>query len=213
MDQPPARGRGDRDNVVIATQKPYPLAGNVPGTTSGGTFSATGAGNGAPCLPAGTSELRRRRTPERCPSTPARAPTRPFRGAAWRTSDSPSTTPKWWDGRQLLAHDRRGLGRQVNLTGPTTGPFAGTDGSPGIVLYQDAGTQANYGFDAQTGDAATIDLTGVVYNASLTNYGANSPQDYWDGRGGGIPFYAGGTLQTGFGAGWTQRAGAVRVAR
>ena len=90
-----------------------------------------------------------------------------------------------------------GAGAQVNLSGPTTGPYAGVDGSPGIVLYQDPGTQANYGFDAEAGDAAAITLTGVVYNASLTNYGANSPQDYWDGNGGGIPFYAGGTLQTG----------------
>lgn len=70
------------------------------------------------------------------------------------------------------------------------------------MLYQDAGTQGNYGFDALTGDAADIDLTGVVYNASLSNYGKNSPEDFWDGSLGGIPFYAGGSLQTGFGAGW-----------
>ena len=62
-------------------------------------------------------------------------------------------------------------GAQVNLTGPTTGPYAGVNGAPGIVLYQDPGTQANYGFNAEAGDAATINLTGVVYNASLTNYG------------------------------------------
>ncbi len=77
------------------------------------------------------------------------------------------------------------------------------------MLYQDPDTQTNYGFDAEPGDAATITLTGVVYNASLANYGASSPQDYWDGEGGGIPFYAGGTLQTGFGAGWASRPGAV----
>ena len=55
----------------------------------------------------------------------------------------------------------------------------------------------------------------MVYNASLSNYGANSPQDYWDGPGGGIPFYAGGTLQTGFGAGFptgpTQSAGSFTI--
>jgi hypothetical protein len=106
-------------------------------------------------------------------------------------------------------------GATVNLTGPSTGPYAGVDGSPGIVLYQDPGTQANYGFDAEAADSATINLTGVVYNASLTNYGQNSPADFWDGSGGGIPFYAGGTLQTGYGAGWSngpaQSAGSVTL--
>jgi hypothetical protein len=49
----------------------------------------------------------------------------------------------------------------------------------------------------------------------LTNYGGDAPQDYWDGEGGGIPFYAGGTLQTGFGAGWsdgpTESSGSVKL--
>jgi len=94
-------------------------------------------------------------------------------------------------------------GAQVNLTGPTSGAYAGTNGSPGIALYQDPNTQANYGFNAEPGDGATINITGVVYNASLSTYGANAPLDYWDGVGGGIPFYAGGTLQTGYGAGWS----------
>ena len=71
------------------------------------------------------------------------------------------------------------------------------------MLYQDPNTQANYGFDAQAGDGADITINGVVYNASLSNYGADAPLDYWDGTGGGIPFYAGGTLQAGFGAGWS----------
>ncbi|MGH9018650.1 MAG: hypothetical protein ACRDY1_12950, partial [Acidimicrobiales bacterium] len=44
---------------------------------------------------------------------------------------------------------------------------------------------------------------GVVYDASLTDYGADAPLDYWDGTGGGIPFYAGGTLQAGYGTGWS----------
>jgi hypothetical protein len=47
-----------------------------------------------------------------------------------------------------------------------------------LVLYQDPDTQANYGFNAEAGDDATINLTGVVYNASLTDYGADSPLDY-----------------------------------
>ena len=56
-------------NVVIATQNPYPMAGNVPGTTSGGTFSATGSGNGAPCLPAGTTTTTSGSTPSEVSST------------------------------------------------------------------------------------------------------------------------------------------------
>jgi hypothetical protein len=76
-----------------------------------------------------------------------------------------------------------------------------------MALYQDPTQQANYGFDAETGDSATIQVNGVVYNASLSNYGASAPQDYWDGVGGGVPFYAGGTLQTGFGAGWPSTMG------
>ena len=91
----------------------------------------------------------------------------------------------------------------MNLTGPTSGPYAGVNGQPGLVLYQDPTIQANYGFDAEAGASADIDITGAVYDVSLSNYGDNAPLDYWDGVGGGIPFYAGGTLQTGYGAGWS----------
>jgi hypothetical protein len=90
----------------------------------------------------------------------------------------------------------------VSLTGPTTGAYGGS-GSDGIVFYQDPDTPANYGFDAGTGDSAAITVNGVVYNASLPNYGNGGPLDYWDGIGGGVPFYQGGTLQTGFGTGWS----------
>jgi hypothetical protein len=93
-------------------------------------------------------------------------------------------------------------GAKVTLTGPTTGAFGSTTG-PGVVLYQDSGVPANFGFDAEAGDSADIVLNGVVYNASLGDYGASAPQDYWDGQLGGIPFYNGGTLQTGYGTGWS----------
>jgi hypothetical protein len=103
----------------------------------------------------------------------------------------------------------------VTLTGATSGAYGGGDGTPGIVLYQDPNTQANDGFDAEAGDAATIAITGVVYNASLTDDGAEAPLDYWDGVGGGVPFYAGGTLQAGYGTGWSdgpaESAGSVTV--
>ena len=41
-------------NVLLATNNPYPLAGNVPGSNGSGGFVASGSGNGAPCLPKGT---------------------------------------------------------------------------------------------------------------------------------------------------------------
>src|ERR1700722_11193511 len=91
----------------------------------------------------------------------------------------------------------------VSLSGPTTGAYAAESKWTVLVLYQDPNTQANYGFDAEPGDSAQINVTGVVYDVSLSSYGANAPLDYWDGVGGGIPFYSGGTLQTGYGTGWS----------
>ncbi len=193
-------------NVVITSENPYPMLGNtLNGTTTGG--------NGAPCLPADVMS-----------SAPAGAGAQPQhevdQGMLSKTScgggspalygveaytDSPiqEDTSIWGTGNNFSVMIGGVAGAKVSLQGPTTGPYAGTDGSPGMVLYQDPGEQANYGFDAEAGDGAAVDLTGVVYNASLTNYGANAPLDYWDGQGGGVPFYAGGTLQTGYGTGWS----------
>jgi hypothetical protein len=207
-------GPGDSvtgSNVVIATQNPYPVAGNVPGSVSGGTFTATGAGNGAPCLPPSTqtSAASGGGSAENETSSTACSGTNSTLNGVVAYTDWPiavdSSMVGTGDNFSLMIGG--GPNSSVNLSGPTTGPYAGTDGSPGIVFYQDPGTQANYGFNAESGDAATIDLTGVVYNASLTSYGADAPQDFWDGKSGGIPFYAGGTLQTGFGAGWTSSTG------
>ncbi|MGD0379799.1 MAG: Tad domain-containing protein [Acidimicrobiales bacterium] len=204
------------NNIVISTKSPYPLAGNVPGTVSGGKFAATGGGNGAPCLPSGTmtSAASGGGSPESEISSTACAGTNSSLYGAVAYGDT-TYVP---DPNLVGTGDNFSLmiggasGATVNLTGPTTGPYAGTDGSPGVVLYQDSNpqdpnSQANYGFDAQSGDAAAITITGVVYNASLAGYGDSSPTDYWDGVSGGIPFYAGGTLQTGFGAGWTSSDG------
>jgi hypothetical protein len=201
-------------NVVLATLNPYPVAGNVPGSGAGAAFVASGPGNGAPCLPPTTlssAASGANGVPEIETSSHACGGTGPATYGVLAYHDTPvSNTPDSsmsGTGNNFSALIGGGAGAQVNLSGPTTGPYAGVDGSPGIVLYQDANTQANYGFDAEAGDAAAITLSGVVYNASLANYGSSSPQDYWDGEGGGIPFYAGGTLQTGFGAGWTAATG------
>ena len=203
-------GPGDTvtgSNVVIATEAPYPVAGNVPGSGSGAAFVASGAGNGAPCLPSTTltSAGSGHGTPEAETSTSACGGTNPttygviaYVDSILRPDPSMSGT-----GSNLSLIVGGASGSTVTLTGPTTGVYGNADGKPGLVLYQDPGTQANYGFDAEAGDAATIAINGVVYNASLANYGANAPMDYWDGIGGGIPFYAGGTLQTGYGTGWS----------
>jgi Flp pilus assembly protein TadG len=217
-------------NVVIATEAPFPVAGNIPGTLSGSTFSAAlntdgteVGGNGAPCLPSSTmtsaSDGQGDVPISETSITPVPNPPLPDSSACAGTNSTLYGAVAYVDSKIAPDPSMFGTGdnfslmiggvsgAQVNLTGPTTGPYAGTDSSPGIVLYQDAATQANYGFNAEAGDAATINLTGVVYNASLEDYGDSSPHDYWDGYGGGIPFYAGGTLQTGFGSGWTSSDG------
>jgi hypothetical protein len=174
-------------------------------------------GNGAPCLPSSTltSKASGNGTQESETSTHACGGTSPTTYGVTAYGDSSIAVDTSMSGTGNNFSLMIGGAGTVSLTGPTTGPYAGVDGSPGIVLYQDPTTQANYGFDAEPGDSSTITLTGVVYNASLSNYGADAPQDYWDGVGGGIPFYAGGTLQTGYGAGWTdgpaQSGGSVTV--
>jgi len=201
----PTGGSVTGTNVVIATESPYPVAGNTTGT----------AGNGGPCLPSGTFANSLNGGQSETSSTPC-AGTSPTTYGVTAYTDS-NEQPDSLVGTGANYSLEIGGAGAVDLTGPTTGPYAGNDGSPGLVLYQDPGTQANYGFDALAGDSAAIDITGVVYDASLADYGASSPRDYWDGSGGGVPFYAGGTLQTGFGTGWTgsgapaQSSGSVTI--
>ncbi len=218
-------GPGDTvtgNNVVIATKAPYPVAGNVPGSVSGGTFTASGPGNGAPCLPAGTmtSGPSGHGTPEAetSSSTPCGGTNPTTYGVVAYGDSTYVPDPAMTGANNNFGNNFSAIiggqpGSSVTLTGPTTGAYAGTNGKPGMVLYQDPATEANYGFDAESGDAAQIQISGVVYNASLAAYGANAPLDYWDGVGGGIPFYAGGTLQAGFGAGWATDQGPAQSAR
>jgi Putative Flp pilus-assembly TadE/G-like len=212
-------------NVVIATGAPYRVAGNVPGSGVGAAFipdlnpdGTEVGGNGAPCLPSGTVASTASGGQNETGSSQCGGSS-PATNGVLAYHDTPvSSTP---DSSMTGTGNNFSLiiggvsGAQVTLTGPTTGGYGGLHGATGLVLYQDPGTQANYGFNAEAGDAADINVTGVVYNASLANYGADAPQDYWDGEGGGIPFYAGGTLQTGFGAGWssgpTQSAGSFTL--
>jgi len=206
-------------NVVIGTENPYPVAGNVPGSIVNGSFVASGAGNGAPCLPSTTmtSVASGNGTPIKETTSTVCGGTDPATNGVVAYGDSTFAA----DPTETGTGDNFSLmvggvaGSTLTLTGPTSGVYGGTNGNPGLVLYQDPGTQANFGLDAESGDAADISLNGVVYDASLSNYGADAPLDYWDGSGGGIPFFAGGTLQAGFGAGWSdgpaQSAGSVSV--
>jgi hypothetical protein len=216
-------GSGDSvsgNNVVIATQNPYPVAGNVPGSLSGTTFTASGAGNGAPCLPSGTMSSAPSGGGTSVAETDSSAPcsgTSPTTYGVVAYHDAPVSQDSSMSGtgNNFSLMVGGASGSSVSFTGPESGAYGGTGGNPGLVFYQDPGTQANYGFNAEAGDAATITINGVVYNASLSDYGASAPQDYWDGTVGGIPFYAGGTLQTGYGTGWsngpTQSAGSVTI--
>lgn len=214
-------------NVVLTTVKPYPVAGNVPGTVSGGVFTATGSGNGAPCLPGGAmssspsgggspmAETDKSAAALCVGTVDPTSPGNPEYGAIVY-GDSSFSPVGYGTGENYGLNIGGGTGSHVDLTGPTTGAWSGSNNTPGLVLYQDPGTQANDGFNGEPGDAATINVTGVIYNSSLTNYGSSAPLQYWDGRGGGIPLYAGGTLQTGNGAGWssggpTPSAGAFTV--
>lgn len=196
-------------DIVIATQSPYPVAGNVPGSVTGGMFTASGAGNGAPCLPEGTladTQSADGVSPgyETVQGGTPCGGTNPAEYGVEAYTDLPiqQDTTETGTGTNFSLIVGGGTGSKVSLTGPTTGAYGG-DGTDGIVFYQDPTTPANYGFDAETADSATIQINGVVYNASIANYGVGGPLDFWDGKGGGVVFYQGGTLQTGFGTGWT----------
>ncbi|MGH7722522.1 MAG: TadE/TadG family type IV pilus assembly protein [Candidatus Dormibacteria bacterium] len=202
-------------NIVLATVTPYPMAGNVPGTVSGTVFTATASGNGAPCLPGATMSSNEsgggrpmaetdRSSAAVCAGTvDPNNPAQPEYGTLTYDDSSYAVSGLYGAGENYSLLIGGASGSTVSLTGPTTGQFGGSNNMPGLVLYQDPGTPANDGFNGEPGDAATISVTGVIYNSSLPGYGSSAPLDYWDGTGGGIPLYAGGTLQTGNGAGWS----------
>jgi hypothetical protein len=220
LDIDPAAGATvSGSDIVLATQAPDPISGNVPGSVTNGTFTASGPGNGAPCLPSGTlTDLQSgngNQVPETVQPGPGVSPcggTTDYGVVAFHDSGTSPDSSETGTGTNFSAL----VGGQgtVSLTGPTTGAYGG-DGADGIVLYQDPNTPGNYGFDAEAGDSAGITINGVVYNASLANEGAGGTFDYWDGVGGGVVFYDGGTLQTGYGTDWsdgpTESSGSVQI--
>jgi hypothetical protein len=207
------------NNVMIATGAPLALPANEPGSFSGSTFTATGPGNGAPCFPAGT-------TTKESPAFNNTDGTHPCGGTDPATAPPPYNTI-YSDGPyygvlsrnqvSFAADGTYGTGTNfslmlggtgtITLSSPTTGPFHG------IVSFQQRTKPANIGLDAEPGDAATVTLTGMVYNNSLecngyplvsgsctnsTTAPSADPFGYWDS---GVPFYDGGTLQAGVGTG------------
>jgi hypothetical protein len=198
-------------DIVIATQDPYyPLGGNVPDPVAAPATWDGVDGNGAPCLPSGTETDLQSGNGQNVAETVSSAPCAGTSDYGVQTYGDSSLQPTSNAGTgtnfSLLIG---GVGASVQtaptvtLTGPTTGVYGG-EGSDGLVLYQDQGTEANFGFNAESGDNAVIQINGVVYNASLPNEGsaATTTMDYWDGTGGGVVFYPAGTLQTGYGTGW-----------
>jgi hypothetical protein len=196
----PQAGAVTGTNVVIATKEPYPTPGNTP---------AGGHGNGAPCLPIGTtaspasggqSEVS---APAGLCAGTGIPPNPPQYGVTAYGDSTFASDGTYGTGNNFSLIVGGAGGTTVTFTAPTTGTYGGAAATPGVAFYQDANSEANYGFNAEPGDGSKITVKGLVYNASLANYGTGAPLDYWDGSVGGIPFYAGGTLQAGYGAGWT----------
>jgi hypothetical protein len=191
---------GDAPSRGGSGSKPYPARGNVPGLTTGGVFTASGTGNGAPCLRLGTKQFGG--AAENDATNQCDTGASPALYGSFVSKIVPGGSTYYGTGTNFSIMIGGVSGSTTTLQGPTSGPYGGGGGTPGVVLYQDSNSPANFGFDAQPGDAATVSITGVVYDASLANFGVSTNFDVWDGAGG-IPSYAGGVLQTGFGAGWS----------
>ena len=110
-------------------------------------------------------------------------------------------------------------GTSVDLEPPQNGTY--TD----ILLFQHRdfsdpnpaydSVPANFGLNAAPGDKAKVNLWGVIYNADLPGDASLEPFQAWDN---GIPYYAGGIMQTGYAVwdaahGWgaSQSGGLVQV--
>lgn len=206
----PASGKTVQgNNVMIATAAPVAIPANVPGSTNGGVFSASGIGNGAPCFPAGVKDDSG--NPEtdgshQCGGTSS-LPSGPYYGVVTRHQPGPFSLDSSTYGTGMNFSLILGGAGTITLAPPLNGEFHG------IALFQNRATQGNFGLDAQPNDSAQITVTGVVYNASLPCYGypvvsgscttnANKPTpnpfDFWDI---GTIFHSGGILQAGLGQG------------
>lgn len=119
-------------DIVIATQSPYPVAGNVPGSVTGGMFTASGAGNGAPCLPEGTladTQSADGVSPgyETVQGGTPCGGTNPAEYGVEAYTDLPiqQDTTETGTGTNFSLIVGGGTGSKVSLTGPTTGAYGG----------------------------------------------------------------------------------------
>jgi hypothetical protein len=179
---------------MFAVGNPLAIGGNVPGTVSGGVFTATGTGNGGPCVPknsqsddnSGVLQNDADKSAAACGGTAgAMYPSINYQGGADGNGTNFSL---------LLG----GVpGSKISLLAPYSTNYNQ------VLFFQNRTTPANFGFDALPGDGATDNFTGLIYNASRP---AGSPLAWWDPTG--IPFTSGGTMQAGYGitsnsgAGW-----------
>ena len=206
----PASGKTVQgNNVMIATAAPVAIPANVPGSTSGGVFTASGMGNGAPCFPAGVRDDSN--NPEtdgshQCGGTSS-LPSGPYYGVVTRHQPGPYSLDGSTYGTGMNFSLILGGAGTITLSAPASGEFHG------VALFQNRVTQGSFGLDAQPNDSAQVTVNGVVYNASLPCYGypmvsgscttnANKPTpnpfDFWDT---GTIFHSGGILQAGLGQG------------
>ncbi len=181
-------------NILIATGSPFPMAGNVPGNVSKGVFTASGAGNGAPCFPSGSADVSS--ASPACAGTGGEAPRRDLAQPEAFKNDG-----VYWGTGTNFSLIIGGKGT-VTLGAPAYGMYNG------MSLFQSRGTSGNFGFDAEAGDSAAITIAGTVYNNSESNYGSGLPQEYWDV---GTVYYPGGDVQTGMGTGTNQTASSGSV--
>jgi hypothetical protein len=209
------------NNVMIATGDPLPVAGNVPGSVSGGTFTASGTGNGAPCFPTGVNrqanDAETDANSPKCGGTDT-LPSGPYYGVrTWNQTNYSTQQASLYGTGTNFSLILGGQGT-ITLTSPGTGPYRD------VMLFQKRGDYANLGLNAEPNDSATITLSGLVYDTSIPCYGfpgtsataqnpfsgtctsaatykaavPNNPFSFWDL---GTTFHNGGTLQTGVGIG------------
>jgi Putative Flp pilus-assembly TadE/G-like len=213
------------NNIMVATNKPLPnslLPGNV---------SASGTGNGDPCLPTNVWGI-----PETWNGSTAIPGSGNGYNRDWDAS-SPCATPGLYAGLPEVGWGGCwcwGPGTHPPAPGPgsnnslmvagqgsvnLTPPQSDVEGYADVLLYQEPSTPANWGLNSATQagganiDNANITLAGVLYNPSLKGVGSTVGFNTWDN---GIPFYPGGTLQTGYGAapatlGWEPSTGNVVI--
>jgi hypothetical protein len=183
--------------------------------SQGGDYIPGSLGNGGPCVAHNNADVT---------SSVAEDMKKKGPGSPQDAAPCPNT-PYWGvasDGQQYLTNPPPGNGSNfsfltagagtIDLNPPTFGEYKG------LMLFQTPQVGTNFGLNAYPGVTANVTLHGIVYNASLANFGASSappwawygrppdsaggtePLNFWDD---GIPWYSAGTLQVGAGTCFT----------